>query len=235
MNKYEEIKSELLKKASKQKAKQLQRFFKTGAGQYGEGDIFIGVVVPELRKSAKKFRDTELIEIEKLLHDKIHECRLTALLILCDKFDIADTDGCKEIFELYINNYNYINNWDLVDLSAPKIAGGYFLNKDRSGLYELAKSDNLWKQRISVLATFTFIKNNDFNDTLKLAKLLLSHKHDLIHKATGWMLRETGKRNPDILISFLNKYYKKMPRTMLRYAIEKFDEDTRLKYLEGLV
>jgi 3-methyladenine DNA glycosylase AlkD len=233
MHKFKDIKSELLSKANKEKAKGLQRFFKTGPGEYGEGDIFIGVVVPEMRKTAKKFRDTGLTEVEKLLHDKVHECRLTALLILCEKFDSADQSGQKNIFELYIKNYNYINNWDLVDLSAPKIAGGYLLNKDCSYLIKLAKSDNLWKQRIAVLASFTFIKNNDYSDIVKLAELLLNHKHDLIHKAVGWMLREAGKRNLNILISFLDKNYKKMPRTMLRYSIEKLDENVRVKYLKG--
>ena len=228
MHKFEDIKSELLSKANKEKAKGLQRFFKTGPGEYGEGDVFIGVVVPEMRKTAKKFMDTGLTEVEKLLHDKVHECRLTALLILCEKFDSADQNGQKEIFELYIKNYNYINNWDLVDLSAPKIAGGYFLNRDRSYLIKLAKSDNLWKQRIAVLATYAFIKNNEFAEILKLAELLLNHKHDLIHKAIGWMLREAGKRDLNILISFLDKNYKKMPRTMLRYSIEKLDENCAL-------
>jgi 3-methyladenine DNA glycosylase AlkD len=235
MHTFKDIKSDLLKKADKQKAKILQRFFKTGPGQYGEGDVFIGVVVPEQRRTAKKFRDAGLTEVEKLLHDKIHECRLTALLILCEKFDSAGQNGQKEIFELYIKNYNYINNWDLVDLSSPKIAGQYLSDKDRSCLIEFANSDTLWKQRIAVIATFAFIKNNDFNDILKLAKLLINHKHDLIHKAVGWMLRETGKRDIDVLISFLNRYYKKMPRTMLRYAIEKFDKETREKYLKGIV
>jgi 3-methyladenine DNA glycosylase AlkD len=235
MHTHKDIKSELLNKADKQKAKDLQRFFKTGPGQYGDGDVFIGIVVPEQRRTANKFRDAGLTEIEKLLHDEIHECRLTALLILCEKFDKADSDERKKIFELYIKNYDYINNWDLVDLSAPKIAGGYLLDNDRSFLVELAKSGNLWKQRIAVLATFAFIKNNDFNDTLKLAKLLINHRHDLIHKAVGWMLREAGKRDIDVLISYLNRYYKKMPRTMLRYAIEKLDEETRVKYLKGTV
>ncbi|MFH0976996.1 MAG: DNA alkylation repair protein [Spirochaetota bacterium] len=234
MHNFEQIKSELLSKANKEKAKGLQRFFKTGPDQYGEGDIFIGITVPEQRVTAKKFRDAGLKEIEKLLHDKIHECRLTALLILCEKFNKADPGLRKEIFELYMDNYEYINNWDLVDLSAPKIAGEYLLDKNRSYLYELAKSGNLWKQRIAVLASYAFIKNNDFSDTLKLSELLLNHKHDLIHKAVGWMLREAGKRNVNILKTFLNKHYKKMPRTMLRYAIEKLDENTRLKYLKGL-
>jgi 3-methyladenine DNA glycosylase AlkD len=235
MHKFEQIKSELLSKANKEKGKGLQRFFKTGPGEYGEGDVFIGIAVPELRKTAKKFKDAGLKEIGKLLHEEIHECRLTALMILCDKYDAADEKGRKEIFELYIKNYKYINNWDLVDLSAPKIVGGYFLLKDRSYLIELGKSGNLWKQRIAVLATYAFIKNKDFTDILKLAELLLSHKHDLIHKAVGWMLREAGKRDLRVLTSFLKKHYKKMPRTMLRYAIEKLDEDTRIKYLKGMV
>ena len=229
----DQIKSDLLKKANKQKAKILQRFFKTGSGEYGEGDIFLGIVVPEQRKTAKKFKDAGLKEIEKLLHDKIHECRLTALMILCDKFKFAGNEEQVRIFKLYIKNYKYINNWDLVDLSAPTISGGYFLNRDRSFLHELAESGNLWKQRIAVLSTYTFIKNNQYSDMLKLAEMLLNHKHDLIHKAVGWMLREAGKRDLKVLLLFLNGNYKKMPRTMLRYAIEKLDETTRMKYLKG--
>ena len=229
----DQIKFDLLNKADNEKAKVLQRFFKTGPGEYGEGDVFIGIVVPEQRKTAKKFNDAGLKEIEKLLHDAIHECRLTALMILCDKFKSAEPDEQERIFKLYIKNYKYINNWDLVDLSAPAISGGYFLRRDRSFLYELVKSDNLWKQRIAVLSTYTFIKNNEYTEILKIAEMLLNHKHDLIHKAVGWMLREAGKRDLNILLSFLKKHYKNMPRTMLRYAIEKLDENTRQNYLKG--
>lgn len=233
--KAEDVKKELKKYAIKSKADFLPRFFKTGPGQYSEGDIFIGVVVPDTRKVAKKFSTLSLVEIKKLLYSKIHEERLCALLILVDQYDKADMIGKKTIFDFYIKNAKQVNNWDLVDLTAPKIVGEYLLNKSRSLLYNFAKSKNLWEKRISILATFAFIKKGEFEDTFKISEILMTDTHDLMHKAVGWMLREAGKRNQIEEEKFLKKYYKQMPRTMLRYSIEKFPESKRLIYLKGKI
>jgi len=227
--------TELQSLGNPEKAKILQRFFKTGKGEYGEGDRFIGITVPEQRKLAKKYDTLPLKELQKLLSSKYHEHRLTSLLILVIKYSKSDDVEKKGIVEFYLTNTKYINNWDLVDSSADKIIGDYLLERDRSILYELAKSDYLWERRIAILATFRFIKNNQFKDTLKISVLLLSDHHDLIHKAVGWMLREIGKRNLSIEEEFLKKHYKKMPRTMLRYAIEKFNPEKRRTYLNNLV
>lgn len=231
----EKLKLRLKQFSNKDKAKILQRFFKTGLGQYGEGDIFIGVVVPDQRKVVKEFYNISLLDTEKLLRDKIHEHRLVALLILVKKYEIAKDETSREkIFKLYIKNKKYINSWDLVDLSAPNIVGAYLLNKNRKILYDFAKSNHLWTKRIAMLSCFTFIRNNESRDALKISEILLQDKHDLIHKAVGWMLREIGKRvGEDIEEEFLKKYYKKMPRTMLRYAIEKFSEKKRRYYLKS--
>ncbi len=226
----------LRKFANKEKAKILQGFFKTGKGQYGEGDVFWGVSVPNVRKVAKEYWRGMVIEgIEKYLRSGVHEKRLLALLILVEKYNYTDYDGGRRaLFNFYLENSKSVNNWDLVDLSAPKIVGDYLLNKkDREVLVRLAKSENLWERRIGIIATFTFIKNGEFEDTLRISKILLEDSHDLIHKAVGWMLREVGKRNLEIEEDFLKIHYKKMPRTMLRYAIERFDEDKRKKYLRG--
>ena len=226
-----EIKHDLQKLANPKKAKILSGFFKTGKGQYGEGDIFLGITVPEQRKIAKKYTSLTLREIQELLSSDIHEHRLTALFVLIDKYKKSDSIGKKEIFEFYLNNTKKINNWDLIDLSAEKILGTYLLEKDKSILHTLAKSNNLWEKRIAILSTFQFIKNNKFEDTLKIAELLLDDNHDLIHKAVGWMLREIGKRNQAAEEQFLKKHCKEMPRTTLRYAIERFDENKRKLYL----
>ncbi len=223
------IKNDIKKLANPEKAKLLQRFFKTGKGEYGEGDIFLGVMVPEQRKVAKKYEDMNLNEVQKLLLSKIHEHRLIALLILVSKYQKSDNK--KEIFEFYLKNTRKINNWDLVDLSAPKIVGDYLLDKPKDILYKLVKSGNLWERRISMLATFAFIDENEFDDALKISKLLLNDKQDLIHKAVGWGLREIGKKNQAVEENFLKKHHKTMPRTMLRYAIERFDERKRKFYL----
>lgn len=225
----EELKKELEEIADPERAKILQRFFKTGKGQYGEGDIFLGIMVPVQRQIAKKY-DLELDEIQNLLNSEIHEHRLVGLLILINKYNKGNG---KEIFDFYLNNVSKINNWDLVDLTAPKIMGNWLLNKPKDILYELAKSDDLWMRRISVISTFTFIKEKQFDDAFKISEILINDKHDLIHKAVGWMLREIGKKDELILENFLRKNYKNMPRTMLRYAIEKFDEEKRQKYLKG--
>ena len=227
------IKKELKSLASKKDAQILQRFFKTGKGEYGEGDIFLGIRVPVQRQVVKKYWQMDLREVEVLLKSKIHEYRLVALLILVKKFEQGNEKTKKKIFNLYLKNTKYINNWDLVDLSAPNIVGTYLLDKDRDILYKLAESQSLWERRISILATYTFIKQGEYQDTLKISEVLLKDKHDLIHKAVGWMLRELGKRiDQTIEEKFLKKYYKSMPRTMLRYAIEKFTDSKRKFYLK---
>ncbi|MEK6892702.1 MAG: DNA alkylation repair protein [Nanoarchaeota archaeon] len=233
--KLKNLKKELRSFANPSKAKLLQRFFKTGKGEYGEGDVFLGLVVPEQRKIAKKYCDLTLRDLQELIKSKIHEERLISLFILINKYDRASAEDKKEIYEFYLKNAKYINNWDLVDLSAPNIPGAHLVDKNREVLYSLAKSENLWEKRIAILSCFSFIKNGDFDDALKIAEILLHDKHDLIHKAVGWMLREIGKRNKKAEEVFLKKYYKTMPRTMLRYAIEKFPENERKKYLNGSV
>lgn len=228
----EKIKEELRKLEDPEKAKILSRFFKTGKGQYGEGDIFLGIKVPDQRKVARKFDGLTLEENVKLLESNIHEHRLTSLLILVDRYKKADLEGKKEIVDLYLDNTEKINNWDLVDSSAPYIPGDYFLDRDKSVLYDLAGSENLWERRISILSTFGFIKNNRFEDAISISRMLLHDEHDLIHKAVGWMLREIGKRDTGSEEEFLKEHYREMPRTMLRYAIERFDEEKRRYYLK---
>jgi len=229
-----QIKKELLEKADPEKAKIFLRFFKTSPGHYGEGDKFIGLTVPEQRKIAMKYKDASLQDLTELIRNPIHEYRLTALLILTYKYKAANEDLRKQIYDFYLENYDCINNWDLVDVTAPNIVGEYLLDRPsrRKILYEFAGSDNLWKKRIAIISTFTFIKNSQYEDTLNIAEILLNDKHDLIHKAVGWMLREIGKRNLGILEKFLDKHTTSMPRTMLRYAIEKFDEEKRKYYME---
>jgi len=229
------IERELQKLKDPVKAKLLQGFFKTGPGEYGEGDFFLGITVPEQRKIAKKYAGLKLEEVGKLLHSKIHEYRLTALIILTLQYPRVDEKGKKEIFDFYLRNTKWINNWDLVDVTTPRIVGEYLLDNDRTVLYTLAKSTDLWERRIAILATYTFIQQNDFQDTLKISKLLLKDKQDLIHKAVGWMLREVGKKDLKTLEKFLQQHYRKMPRTMLRYAIEKFPEKKRKDYLKNVV
>ncbi len=229
------IKDELAALSDPAKAEFLPRFFKTLPGGYAEGDIFIGVTVPNIRTVAQKYRNITLAQAKQLLHSGIHEHRLTALLILVDKFTKADASGREKIVRFYLDNLKHVNNWDLVDLSADKILGAYLLDKDRTILYELCDSGHLWSQRVSIMSTFFFIRNRQFEDTFRLAEKLLSHKHDLIHKAVGWMLREAGKRDKKAEERFLKNHYQAMPRTMLRYAIEKFGEEERQRYLKGLV
>lgn len=214
----------------------LERFFKTGKDQYGENDKFLGIKVPVQREIAKKYyKETTLEEIQALLSSNFHEHRLTALLILIFQYNKSDISLKQTIYNLYINNFKYINNWDLVDLSAPKIMGEYLSTNNKDILYKLAISKNLWEKRISIISTYTFIKQNQFEDTLKISEILLKDDHDLIHKAVGWMLREIGKINQPTEEKFLKKHYKTMPRTMLRYAIEKFDEPLRQNYLKSKI
>jgi 3-methyladenine DNA glycosylase AlkD len=228
----EKIKYDLLEFAVPEKVAIYQNFFKTGEGQYGEGDVFIGVSVPNTRKVAQKYKDISLDVVEELLISKIHEERLLGVLILVHKYKMNNDE---RIAEFYLKHNSKINNWDLVDLSADKIVGHYYFEKDRGPLYILARSKNLWERRTSIIATFYFIKNNQFDDTLAISEILLNDSHDLIQKAVGWMLREVGKIDLDVEEEFLKKYYKNMPRTMLRYAIEKFPEEKRLSYLKGRV
>lgn len=221
--------------ANPQIAEHSRRFFKTGPGQYGEGDRFLGIRVPILREQAKKFRDTPLGEVLRLLKSVYHEERLCALLMLVQKFSQDSAEDQKAIYKLYVENTRYINNWDLVDLSAYLIVGKYMADKDRRPLYRLARSQSLWERRIAIISTFHFIKNKQFTDTLKIAGLLLKDQEDLMHKAAGWMLREVGKRNLSVEKQFLKAHYLQMPRTMLRYAIEKFPERERRLYLKGMI
>jgi len=221
--------------ANEQIAEHSQRFFKTGKGEYGEGDIFLGIRVPLLRRLVKKYGGISIAEVRKLLHSKFHEERLLAVLMLVQLFKSADESVQKQVYDLYLENTEFINNWDIVDISASNIVGAHLYEKDKAPLYDLVQSKNLWERRISIISTFYFIRQNEFDDTLKLAKILLNDKEDLIHKAVGWMLREVGKREIEFEEEFLQEHYKIMPRTMLRYAIEKFPETSRKMYLRGEV
>lgn len=227
----QDIRKRLRKFSSRDKAALLQRFFKTGPGDYGEGDIFLGVMVPNIRKVAKEFQYAPDADVLKLFRSPFHEERLLALLILVEQYEKGDDALKKKIYTLYLKNTRSINNWDLVDLSAPKIVGAHLLKRSRKPLYALAKSRDLWKRRIAILATSAFIWQGDFSDTLAISQILMKDGHDLIHKAVGWMLREVGKRDVSALERFLNERCLKMPRTMLRYAIERFPEQKRKKYL----
>jgi 3-methyladenine DNA glycosylase AlkD len=231
----QQIQKHIRQFANPEKAKILRGFFKTGPGEYGHGDTFLGIQVPTIRQVAKKFRGTPLSEIKKLMKSPIHEERLLALLMLVQLYAEGDDVLKEKIYDFYLKSTGHINNWDLVDLSAPNIVGNYLADKSRKPLYDLAKSRDLWRRRISIMATFCFIRQNDFSDSLKLSKLLLADNHDLIHKAVGWMLREIGKRSLSVEEKFLKLHYKKMPRTMLRYAVERFPEDKRQRYLNSTV
>lgn len=228
------------------------RFFKTGKGEYGEGDVFLGVTVPHIRAIVKNYRGMSLKDIGKLLKDPVHECRLAALFLLVNRYEKGDEKGKKETFDFYLSHLTYVNNWDLVDSSAHQIVGAHLLaSKNRILLTKLAGSSHLWSQRVAIVSTFAFIRQNQFEDTIRIAELFLTHTHDLIHpstaargrsrrpgadlidKAVGWMLREMGKRDEKTLRRFLDQHAKNMPRTMLRYAIEKFDAPTRVKYMKN--
>ncbi|MDD2708011.1 MAG: DNA alkylation repair protein [Verrucomicrobiae bacterium] len=225
------IRKQLHSFANPAKAAILQRFFKTGPGEYGEGDVFIGVVVPTLRKLAAQGRDLPMEQVRLLLRSPIHEERLLALLILVIKFQKGGEGEQGAVFRFYCRHLRWINNWDLVDLSAPQIVGGWLLDRDKTLLFKLASSKHLWSRRIAILATFAFLRQGRFNETFAIAKKLLHDPHDLIHKAVGWMLRETGKRNLAAEEKFLKIHSQKMPRTMLRYAIERFPKAKRKKYM----
>lgn len=216
-------------------SKTMKWFFKTGKGDYGEGDVFVGLKVPTQRKLAQEFRDLAFADLKMLLSSPVHEERLISLFILVDRFAKSSEKEKQIIFRFYLKNRKGINNWDLVDLSAPKIMGKYLLEKDKSILFKFALSKNLWERRIAILSTYEFIRNEDYYTTLRIAEILLEDNHDLIHKAVGWMLREIGNRNLMAEENFLKIHYNKMPRTMLRYAIEKFPETKRKKYLQGKI
>jgi len=228
---YQQIINHLQNLANPKIAEHSQRFFKTGKGEYGEGDLFLGIRVPIIRQAVKKFKIVPLPILKRLLKSEFHEIRLFSLLSLVYQYE--KTDQQEKIYKTYLSNTKYINNWDLVDTSAPNIVGDYLQARGRSVLYKLAESDSLWERRIAILATFKFIRNGEFKDTLLISEILLNDGEDLIHKAVGWMLREVGNRDIETEEQFLNKHYNDMPRTMLRYAIEKFKEEKRQQYLKG--
>jgi 3-methyladenine DNA glycosylase AlkD len=223
--------SELKQASDSDRAKNLSWFFKTGKGEYGEGDVFLGITVPILRSISKKYSTLKFQAFQELLNSNIHEYRLSALMILRFKYVKGDQKTKSEIVIFYLKNTKRINLWDLVDLSSHYILGNYLLTRDRKILYKLAKSNNLWEKRISIISTFAFIHEKQFEDSLKISEILLNDDHDLIHKAVGWVLREVGKKDKKTEVSFLNKHYKTMPRTALRYAIEKFSDKERKFYL----
>ena len=236
MTTIQSIKAELQQQADPEKAAYLPQFFNAVPGGYGEGDRFWGVAVPLQRKTARTYHKTiTLPELETLLQDPVHECLQTALFIMVLQYERTREEGEQEaIIRCYLNNLDQVNNWDLVDSSAYKLLGRHLETRDRSLLMELAAQDHLWKQRVAVIATLHFIRQQDFDTTLTLAQRLLHHPHDLIHKAVGWMLREVGNRNQAVEMAFLDRHYMQMPRTMLRYAIEKFDPELRQEYLKGM-
>ena len=228
-----DVREALYSVADPDKVKILSGFFKTGKGGYGEGDVFIGVKVPQNRAIAKEAIDLPLEEVQKLIDDPIHEARVCGFLILVLRFERARKDPAERerIVAFYLENARKANNWDLVDLSAPKILGEWLKDKDRGLLYRLAESDSLWEQRIAIVSTWSIIRGGDLDDTYALARKLMDHPHDLIRKAVGWMLRETGKKDRDRLIGFLEEYATSLSRTSLRYAIEHFPPDMRLRYM----
>jgi 3-methyladenine DNA glycosylase AlkD len=231
---FEQIKNELEQSSDHGHAEKLRGYFKTGEGEYGEGDQFLGVRVPDQRRIAKKYRDTPLPQVVRLLHSEIHENRLTALFILTHQFIKGDEEKRKTVVEMYLGNTGFINNWDLVDSSAPKILGKWLIDKPRGILLDLAHSNSPWERRISIISTFAFIDKGDLGDSLTLAGVLIDDPHDLIHKAVGWVLRELGKKDQKALEEFLDEHRQTMPRTMLRYAIEKLPEDKKKHYMKKI-
>ncbi len=231
------IRARLHSLADADKAVFAQRFFKTGPGEYGEGDVFLGIRVPVLRGLVREYKSVQLESMIELLQSMMHEERLLALLLMVDRYTKSKKDEAQKarIYEAYLANTKWINNWDLVDSSAEHIVGRWLKDKDRAPLYELVRSGELWERRIGIMASFHFIRTNEFEETLRLAEILLSDREDLIHKAVGWMLREIGQRDLPLEETFLVKHYKKMPRTMLRYAIEHFPEPKRKQYLQGQI
>lgn len=230
-----QLKQQLAAMADPEQAVQLQRYFKTGPGQYGEGDHFFGIRMPQLRRLARGYVDLNLSDLAVLLQTTVHEQRMTALLILTYQFPKAEPDQQKAIFNFYMANTAWINNWDLVDVTVTHIVGAFLLTRSRRPLFRLAQSDDIWERRIAIVATLAFIRIDQFEDTLHIADQLLADPHDLIHKAVGWMVREVGKRDLAVMEAFLQSRYARMPRTMLRYAIEKLPEQRRQDYLKGRI
>jgi 3-methyladenine DNA glycosylase AlkD len=229
------LRSELHDLGSPERASHSVRFFKTGPGDYGEGDKFLGVTVPEMRALARKYRRMSDADALALLASPWHEDRLVALILLVNAYDGGDDARRRRIHRAYLANTRHINNWDLVDCSAAQIVGGHLDSGDISTLERLARSKDIWKRRIAIVATFYFIRRDEFRPTLRIASMLLGDSHDLIHKAVGWMLREVGKRDRRVLDGFMKKHYRVMPRTMLRYAIERHPERIRKRYLAGSI
>ena len=222
--------------ANKEIAQHSLRFFKTAKGEYGYGDSFLGVRAPKIRLIAKKHIDISTTDMKTLIKSKYHEERLLGLIILVNKYSKAkDEEVRNQLYKIYVSSFKYVNNWDLVDVTCSHVIGKHLMDKDRSILYTWAKSEDLWTKRIAIVSTHCFIRKNELQDTFKIAKILLNDEHDLIHKAVGWMLREAGKRDLEKEEIFLKKYYNIMPRTMLRYAIERFPEPKRQKYLRGII
>ena len=222
--------------ANKEIAQHSLRFFKTDKGEYGHGDLFLGVRAPKIRLIAKKHIDISITDMKTLICSKYHEERFLGLIILVNKYaKTKDKKNRNQLYKIYVSSFKHINNWNLVDVTCPHVTGKHLIDKDRTILYKWAKSEDLWAKRIAMVSTFSFIRKNDLEDTFKIAEILLHDEHDLIHKAVGWMLREAGKRDLKREETFLKKYYKTMPRTMLRYAIEKFPETKRQKYLKGTI
>ena len=222
--------------ADKERAIHSKKFFKTGKGEYGYGDIFLGVRTPQIRSIAKKNISISTTEMKTLIKSKYHEERLLGLIILVNKYSKAKDEKVRnQLYKIYVSSFKYVNNWDLVDVTCPHVIGKHLMDKERSILYSWARSEDLWTKRIAIVSTHWFIRKNDLDDTFKIAEILLNDEHDLIHKAVGWMLREAGKRDLEKEEIFLKKHYKNMPRTMLRYSIEKFPEPKRQKYLKGTI
>ena len=231
-----QVEEELLRHADPKKEAILSRYFKAVPGGYGEGDLFLGINVPQQRAIVRQYRGISLGEMIPLIQSPYHECRLTALFILVGIYNAAKSHEVrKATVDFYLEHISYINNWDLVDSSAPHILGAWLFDNDKTMLYDLAQSENLWLQRIAIISTHYFIKKGSYHDTIALAAILLSHHHDLIHKAVGWMLREVANKDQPAAENFLCSRYQQMPRTMLRYAIEKFDSERRVQYLKGLI
>jgi len=228
----DQVKADLESVSDPVYADRLQGFFKTGEGEYGEGDLFIGVRVPDQRRVAKKYKELSLPDSRLLLHSKVHEHRLTALFILVEQFNKGDDKTRKRIVDLYLENIAYVNNWDLVDSSAPKILGEWLVDRPRDLLYDMADSEVLWERRISIVSTFAFIARGELDDALALAESLIDDEHDLIHKASGWVLREVGKKDVNVLEEFLMRHSRRMPRTMLRYAVEKLSPSRKKFYMK---
>jgi len=228
---------ELRENSSREKSEVSRKFFKTGKGEYGEGDIFIGLTMPQQRSITKRYTELSFQDLQKLLDSKIHEHRMSALIILISKYKKTKKDFFEKrrIYEFYMKNTQNINNWDLVDISCPHIVGDFLSREGTETIKILAKSNNIWEKRIAIISTHALIKKRILGETLAISDILINDKHDLIHKAVGWMLREVGKKNMEVLELFLKPRYKEMPRTMLRYAIEKFPEEKRKSYLQGKI